>query len=406
MSSENPYSARYSQPPRPSPWPLILIAVFGVVLGFILLSKGLGLRLWPQKNAALMFEPRTIEARGDLSGDEKATIAHYKQTAPSVVHVSNITARRNPFSLRSDQEITGSGTGFVWDVQDDKGLIVTNAHVVQGADAVEVILSDKDRSSFESKIWVAYPDKDLAVLYINAPKDKLQKIPFIGTSADLQVGQKTYAIGNPFGLDQTLTTGIVSALDREIKSASGVPIQGVIQTSAPINPGNSGGPLLDSAGRLVGVNTAILSPSGTFAGIGFAIPVDEVRRVVPNLVEKLNDAVQKNRNHEEVVPPRMGVSLVPDNIAREWGVADGVLILEVGPGTPAAKAGMRSTRQDFRTGRRQLGDVILAIDDEKVHLRKDVISILEKHKVGDTVKVKISRAGAEIILEVTLASLR
>jgi S1-C subfamily serine protease len=403
MSSYNPYSNRYSQPPRPSPWPLALLVVLGAVLGFLLLSKGLGWRLWPQKNPELSAEPRPIEPRGDLAGDEKDTIKLYKQLAPSVVHVGNIAARRDMFNLRLEQEVTGTGTGFIWD---DKGIIVTNAHVVEGADAVQVILGDKERSSYESRFWVTYPDKDLAVLYINAPKDKLQKIPWIGTSADLQVGQKTYAIGNPFGLDQTLTTGIVSALDREIKSASGRAIQGVIQTSAAINPGNSGGPLLDSAGRLIGVNTAILSPSGAFAGIGFSIPVDEVQRVVPKLVEKLNDAIQKNKNHEEISPPRMGVILAPEKIARELGVTQGVLILEVSPGTPADKAGLRPSRQNFRTGKPQLGDVILAIEGEKVNSQNEVISVLEKHKPGETVTLKILRDGEELDVKITLASIR
>jgi S1-C subfamily serine protease len=183
-----------------------------------------------------------------------------------------------PFSRNAEAVPRGTGTGFIWD---ENGFIVTNYHVVEGARAARVILSD--RSTYESgRIW-GYPDKDLAVIRIDAPKEKLKPIA-VGTSHDLRVGQKTFAIGNPFGLDQTLTAGIVSALGRQIESANGRPIQGVIQTSAAINPGNSGGPLLDSAGRLIGVNTAILSPSGAFAGIGFAIPVDEVNRLVPQLI--------------------------------------------------------------------------------------------------------------------------
>lgn len=223
-------------------------------------------------------QPRAITPRGDLAADEQATIDLFKAVSASVVHVTNVTVHNDPFGLKVQAVPRGTGTGFIWD---DNGFIVTNYHVVEGANMVRVILAD--RSTYDSsQIW-GYPDKDLAILRINAPKKKLKPIA-VGTSHDLQVGQKAFAIGNPFGLDQTLTTGIVSALDREIESVSGRPIRGVIQTSAPINPGNSGGPLLDSAGRLIGVNTAILSPSGTFAGIGFAIPVDEVNRVVPRLI--------------------------------------------------------------------------------------------------------------------------
>jgi S1-C subfamily serine protease len=235
-------------------------------------------------------QPRVVTARGDLAADEQATIDLFKAVSPSVVHVTNMAAQRDPYSLNAVAVPRGTGTGFVWD---ESGFIVTNYHVIEGANMARVVLAD--RSSYDSsQIW-GYPDKDLAVIRINAPKEKLKPIT-LGTSHDLQVGQKTIAIGNPFGLDQTLTTGVVSALNREIESASGRPIRGVIQTNAAINPGNSGGPLLDSAGRLIGVNTAILSPSGTFAGIGFAIPADEVNRVVPQLIA-----------HGEPVPSRQGV---------------------------------------------------------------------------------------------------
>jgi S1-C subfamily serine protease len=223
-------------------------------------------------------QPREVTPRGELGADEQATIEQFKAASSSVVHVTNLAVRRDPFSMGVREIPRGSGTGFIWDTD---GFIVTNHHVVDGANKVQVILAD--RSTYESShIW-GYPDMDLAVIRIDAPKQKLKPIA-LGTSRDLRVGQKTLAIGNPFGLDQTLTTGVVSALDREIEPTEGHPIRGVIQTSAAINPGNSGGPLLDSAGRLIGVNTAILSPSGTFAGIGFAIPVDEVNRIVPQLV--------------------------------------------------------------------------------------------------------------------------
>src|SRR5262249_30687888 len=244
------------------------------------------------------------------------------------------------------------------------GFVVTNYHVVDGASTVRVILAD--HSSFDSdQVW-GYPDKDLAVVRINAPKEKLKPIA-VGTSHDLQVGQKTFAIGNPFGLDHSLTTGIVSALGREIDSANGRPIRGVIQTSAAINPGNSGGPLLDGDGRLVGVNAAILSPSGAFAGIGFAIPVDEVNRVVPQLIA-----------HGKVVRPRLGVHPAEDQQARQLGVTEanrGALVLQVPSGTPAQKAGLRGTT--FNPGRGPvLGDIIVAVDGKPVLSGGDLYSVL------------------------------
>jgi S1-C subfamily serine protease len=234
--------------------------------------------------------PRAVAARGDLSALEQTNIAVYQAAAPSVVHVTKLAAATGGLlNLDVRQIPKGTGSGFVWD-QD--GHIVTNYHVVEGADATRVTLPDHS-SYMVSNVWVDQ-DADIAVLQIDAPKAKLHPI-LIGTSHDLKVGQSTYAIGNPFGLDQTMTVGIVSALDREIDAANGHPIRGAIQTSALINPGNSGGPLLDSAARLIGMNTAIISPSGVSAGIGFAIPADEINRIVPQLIA-----------HGRVVRPRLG----------------------------------------------------------------------------------------------------
>jgi S1-C subfamily serine protease len=259
---------------------------------FLLILAGVAYLVWPTGRPGGLLpdaQPRAITARGDLTRDEQGTIALFKAVSPAVVHVTNLGMQRVGFTLKVQAVPRGTGTGFIWD---DNGFIVTNYHVVQGASVARVILAD--RSTYDSdQIW-GYPDKDLAVIRIKAPKEKLKPIA-LGTSQDLQVGQTTLAIGNPFGLDQTLTTGIISALGREIESTNGRPIRGVIQTSAAINAGNSGGPLLDSAGRLIGVNTAILSPSGTFAGIGFAIPVDEVNRVVPQLIA-----------HGKVTRPQLG----------------------------------------------------------------------------------------------------
>ena len=229
------------------------------------------------------------------------------------------------------------------------------------------------------------------MLYVDAPKDQLRPIP-IGTSADLQVGQKVFAIGNPFGLDQSLTTGVISALGREIESVTRRPIKDVIQTDAAINPGNSGGPLLDSAGRLIGLNAAIFSPSGTFAGVGFAIPVDEVNRLVPQLIR-----------HGKVIRPGLGVQVAPDQLARDLGVK-GVLILGVQPDSPAAKAGLRATRRGD-TGVIDVGDAIVAVDEHPVRSVKDLFAGLAQHGVGEKVGLTVLREGKQQRLEITLASI-
>ncbi len=248
-----------------------------------------------------------ITPRGDLAADEKSMIAIFRQASPSVVHITTLAVRQDAFSFDVLQIPQGTGSGFVWDAD---GHVVTNFHVIQEADAATVTMAD--HSNWKAHLVGAYPDKDLAVLRVDAPPASLHPIP-IGTSHDLQVGQKVFAIGNPFGLDQSLTTGIISALGREIQSVTQRPIKDVIQTDAAINPGNSGGPLLDSAGRLIGVNTAIYSPSGVSAGIGFAIPVDEVNRLVPQLIR-----------HGRVIRPGLGIQVGPDRLAAELGLS-GVL---------------------------------------------------------------------------------
>lgn len=272
MQSYDRYPARY--PLTAYLWPLLLLLVVaGVLLGRFGPDGTFGfLGLGPQA------EPRAITQRGDLAEDEKSTIVLFKQASPSVVHITTLTLRQDRVTLDVFQIPRGTGSGFVWD---EAGHIVTNYHVLQEANAAQVKLAD--RSTWRARLVDAYPDMDLAVLRIDAPKKRLRPIP-IGTSHDLQVGQKVFAIGNPFGLDQTLTTGVVSAVGREIESVTRRPIKNMIQTDAAINPGNSGGPLLDSSGRLIGVNTSIYSTSGGFMGIGFAIPVDEVNRVVPQLI--------------------------------------------------------------------------------------------------------------------------
>jgi S1-C subfamily serine protease len=236
------------------------------------------------------------------------------------------------------------------------------------------------------------PDHDLAVLYIRAPKNQLRPLA-IGTSADLEVGQSVFAIGNPFGLDQTLTTGIISALGREINATTGRTIAGVIQTDAAINPGNSGGPLLDSAGRLIGVNTAIFSPSGSNSGIGFAVPVDTVNRIVPQLIRQ-----------GEITRPGLGVRIGDDRVSRRLNLP-GVLIIEVDQGSAAQAAGLRSTRVDAKGGVK-LGDVIVAIDGERIETSNDLFNAMEKRAVGETVKVTVLRGETRLSMPVTLQAVR
>lgn len=347
------------------------------VLLFVLLGMGLWL-LFQTFQPSLLdpdARPRAILARGDLADDEKNTIDVFKKAAPSVVYITSIAVRRNMFNLNVYSIPQGTGSGFIWDKD---GRIVTNYHVISDANRLEVTLAD--HSTWKAILVGASPDRDIAVLQISAPKSKLFPIP-IGNSDDLQVGQKVFAIGNPFGLDQTLTTGIVSALGREIESVTGRTISGVIQTDAAINPGNSGGPLLDSAGRLIGVNTAIYSPSGGSSGIGFAVPVHEVNRVVPQLIR-----------HGRVIRPGLGITLAPKKLAGEFDLP-GILILNVQAGSTAEKAGLRGTRQV--RGGLILGDSILAVNGQSVGDFNELRDALEQHQVGESVTLTLFRDGAE-----------
>jgi S1-C subfamily serine protease len=330
--------------------------------------------------------PRPVAARGDLDADEKATVELFKAASPAVAYITNIARRRDFFTLNVFEIPQGTGSGFIWDRQ---GFVVTNFHVLQGGSSFEVTLAD--HSSWEGHPVGFEPDKDLAVLKVDAPADRLSPIA-VGTSHDLQVGQKVYAIGNPFGLDQTLTTGVISALGRQIQSVTGRPIKGVIQTDAAINPGNSGGPLLDSAARLIGVNTAIYSGTGSYAGIGFAVPVDTVNGIVPQLIA-----------HGRVVRPGLGIVPANDALAERLGL-EGVLVLEVTEDSGAAAAGIRPTRRDG-FGRLLLGDVIVAIDGQPVRNNDDLTSLLERRKVGDRVTVGLQRGRERAEVSVVLKAL-
>ena len=331
--------------------------------------------------------PRTVTARGELFSDERSTINLFRQASPSVVNITAIGVERDLFTLNLYQIPQGTGSGFVWDTNGD---IITNFHVIQNADSAQVTLADQ--SNWKARVVGVAPDKDLAVLRIDAPANRLRPIP-IGTSKDLQVGQSVYAIGNPFGLDQTLTTGVISALNREIESVTRRPIQGVIQSDAAINPGNSGGPLLDSAGRLIGVNTAIYSPSGASAGIGFAIPVDTVNRIVPELIRS-----------GKIIRPGLGIQIADDQIAQRLGVT-GILVVDVARGSAAAKAGIQPTRRDAE-GRLRLGDIITALDGKKVESPNDLYLLLEKYKIGDAVNISILRNGKTVETKVALEAVQ
>ena len=331
--------------------------------------------------------PRAVTPRHDFSADEKSTIALFRQASPGVVNITAIGVQRDLCTLNLYQIPQGTGSGFVWDTS---GNVITNFHVIQNADAAQVTLADQ--SNWKARVVGVAPDKDLAVLRIDAPANRLHAIP-IGSSKDLQVGQSVFAIGNPFGLDQTLTTGVISALNREIDSITRRPIQGVIQSDAAINPGNSGGPLLDSAGRLIGVNTAIYSPSGASAGIGFAIPVDTVNRIVPELIRS-----------GKIIRPGLGIQIADEQIAQRLGVT-GVLVVDVARGSAASKAGIQPTRRDAE-GRLRLGDIITAVDGKKVVTPNDLFLLLEKYKIGEVVTITVLRDGTTVQAKVALEAVQ
>jgi S1-C subfamily serine protease len=318
-----------------------------------------------------------------LSPDEKRDIDVFRRAADSVVYITSLTLRRDHFTLDIRQIPQGAGSGFMWDKQ---GRVVTNFHVVEGGDRFSVTLSDQ--SEWPAKVIGTAPDKDLAVLQIEAPVDRLSPMS-IGRSADLVVGQKVLAVGNPFGLDHTLTTGVVSALGREIVSPSGRAIRDVIQTDAAINPGNSGGPLLDSSGRLIGINTAIQSPTGAYAGIGFAVPVDVVRRLVPQVIE-----------HGRAIRPGIGADYLNDRYARQLDLA-GVIVREVERGSPAERAGIEGIGVT-RRGRYVLGDVIVAVDGEPVATVDDYLYALEAAGVSREVVLTLDRSGEKREVRVKL----
>ncbi|HKY31755.1 MAG TPA: trypsin-like peptidase domain-containing protein [Candidatus Polarisedimenticolia bacterium] len=329
---------------------------------------------------------RTALLDGDLTADESRNIEIFRRASAAVANITSLQLRRDFFSLDVLEIPRGTGSGFVWD---GEGHVVTNFHVIEGGRRFTVTLADQ--TDYEAEVVGYAAEKDLAVLRIEAPSARLSPLP-LGSSRDLAVGQTVLALGNPFGLDHSLTVGVVSAVGRELRSPSGRTIRDVIQTDAAINPGNSGGPLLDSSGRLVGVNSAIYSPSGAFAGIGFAVPVDTVKRLVPQLIE-----------HGKAIQPGIGASLLRESMAQRLGL-EGIIIGEVSPGGPAARAGLEGVRQS-RSGRWAIGDRIVAVDGRKVGSADDLLHLFESAGVGAEVTLTVERDGRSREVKVKLIPL-
>jgi len=374
-------------PPKPGGESRFLARVIVIALAAILVGA-----VWqsvPLIQAMLLrgsAEPRTVTPRGELAADEQSTIALFEAARGSVVFIATTQRVVNPFTRNAREQPAGTGSGFVWDAL---GHVVTNNHVVAGAAGATVRLADG--RAFEARLVGASPAHDLAVLHIGVGTNRPPPLP-IGTSADLKVGQRVFAIGNPFGLDWTLTTGIISALNRELGTDDGGVIEGLIQTDAAINPGNSGGPLLDSAGRLIGVNTAIYSPSGASAGIGFAVPVDTVNRIVPRLIAG-----------QRIAQPNLGVRTdeqLNQRLAQRFNVL-GVFVLDVAPDSPAARAGLRPARVT-REGTLVAGDVIVSVGGRRVARVAELNAALDRVGPGGSTTLGVLRDGREIEISVTL----
>jgi S1-C subfamily serine protease len=319
---------------------------------------------------------------------ENKTIELYRKTLPSIVNVSNIKVSRHLF-YGSVEIPQGAGSGFVWD---ENGHIVTNYHVVHGGSSFMVTFH-ADSKQYKAEIVGTEPKKDIAVLrLIDKPAKLIPLKP--GSSKDLVVGQMSFAIGSPFGLDSTLTTGVISALGRKIEGYGGVKIHDMIQTDAAINMGNSGGPLMNSSGELIGMNTMIFSPSGSSAGLGFAVPVDTIKMIAPQLIK-----------HGKIIRPGLGIGIAPDYFKQKLGLkGDGIIVYYVDDEGAAAKAGIQGMSQD-RYGRVFLGDIIVFINDEKVNSLDDIFHVLEKFKIGESVKIKYLRENKLKETKVILKSL-
>jgi len=333
-------------------------------------------------------EPRPAAARTatepfELKPEERNIVQIFRDTSPSVVFISTNALIRRGFAGSPEEVPAGTGSGFIWDTQ---GHIITNYHVVHDyvqrrGRSVTLTVSLNDQKRYPAEVVGVFPDKELAVLQIDAPSGELHPIR-LGQSGDLLVGQTAIAIGNPFGLDHTLTVGVISALGREIQALTGRRISDVIQTDAAINPGNSGGPLINSAGQLIGMNTAIISPSGVNAGIGFAIPVDTILRYADQIVTR-----------GKVTGPGLGIDMLPDHFARRLGLR-GVVIGEVERGGSAATAGLQGTKV-YTDGSVEVGDIVIAVNGKKVTDIHTLRDVLEPLKVGEEVEITYLRNGGQ-----------
>jgi S1-C subfamily serine protease len=366
---------------------ILLIALLSGLFaaGTVACIDRFGARFQPSSAAFTTDTPSGITDPTTAS-DEQNNIEVYKTLSPGVVFITSTSYTQDFFGQVEEGQGSGSGS-----VIDDQGDILTNYHVIEGAQKLTV--SFGGNTSYPAKVVGGDPSTDLAVIKVNAPREQLTVVP-LGDSDKLVVGQKVLAIGNPFGLDRTLTTGVISGLQRPIRARNNRPIEGAIQTDASINPGNSGGPLLDSHGRMIGINSQILSPAGGSVGVGFAIPVNIAKRIVPQLIQ--NGVVRR---------PILGI--VPYNVKNidrtevRLPVNDGVLIYQMDPNGPAAAAGMRGTRQTADGGI-TLGDIITSINGEPVSNSDDLFRLLDKHQVGDVVKVEVARDNGRATLSVRL----
>lgn len=312
----------------------------------------------------------------NLLQSEKNTIKVFEENVKSVVNVSNIRIARTGWWFHSEEmEVpAGAGSGFVWDKE---GHIVTNYHVIANGDSF-VVSFHKDKETYEAEVVGTYPQKDIAVLKLKKKPKKLYPIK-PGNSKSLRVGQKALAIGNPFGLDHTMTSGIVSATDRKIRGIANVTIHGMIQTDCSINPGNSGGPLYDSQGQVIGMNTMIYSPSGSSAGVGFSVPVNTIKNIVPQIIK-----------HKKVKRPGLGIGLLEERLKYHFGIEKGIVVKYVDPKSPAASAGLEGMSRD-RRGRYLLGDILLEIDGKEVNNYDEIFNVLDNYNVGDQVEITFLR---------------
>lgn len=363
----------------------LLSALFAA--GTIAVLDRLSSRLQPSGSAFTENAPKGLTDPGTAT-DEQNNIEIYRTLSPGVVNVHSTSYARDFFGFVEPQEGSGSGS-----VIDQDGNILTNYHVIEGA--TKLAVSFGGQKNYAAQLVGGDPDTDLAVIkLLERPKEPLTIIA-LGDSDKLEVGQKVLAIGNPFGLDRTLTTGVISGLQRPIRARNGRPIEGAIQTDASINPGNSGGPLLDSHGRMIGINSQILSPSGASAGVGFAVPVNIAKRIVPQLVRS-----------GEVSRPKLGIGTRDVEALKnqlDLPISEGVIILQVAPGEAAANAGLRGVTQT-ENGDFEIGDIIVGVDGEKVGNNDDLYRILDKHQVGDTVQIQVFRSGRRTSVPVRLTA--